>query len=67
MNKLDSGIIQLGKYRHFKGDIYTVIGTAIDSETLEHIVIYINDLTDIVYVRPLKMFMEKIDRFTLIK
>lgn len=66
MNKLDSGVIQLGKYRHFKGDIYTVIGTAIDSDILGHVVIYINDLTDIVYVRPLKNFIEKIDRFTLI-
>ena len=32
--------IQLGKYRHYKGNQYEVIGFATHSETLEDMVIY---------------------------
>ena len=32
--------VTLGKYRHFKGNEYEVIGIAKDSETLEEIVVY---------------------------
>ncbi|MCF0117741.1 MAG: DUF1653 domain-containing protein [Bacilli bacterium] len=32
--------IKLGKYRHYKGNHYEVIGTAKHSETLETMVVY---------------------------
>jgi len=32
--------IKLGKYRHFKGNMYEVVGFAKNSETLETMVIY---------------------------
>lgn len=35
-----SDIIRPGKYRHFKGNEYQVIGTARHSETMELMVVY---------------------------
>ena len=32
--------IPLGKYRHFKGNLYEVVGFTLHSETLEDMVIY---------------------------
>ena len=54
--------VKLGKYRHFKGKKYEVIGIAKDSETLEDFVVYRafygeKDL----WVRPVKMFLEKVE------
>ena len=53
--------IKLGRYRHYKGKEYEVIGTAKHSETLEEMVVYRalygdNEL----WVRPLKMFTETV-------
>lgn len=39
-NDLTPVAVQLGKYRHFKGNEYEVIGIAKDSETLEETVVY---------------------------
>ena len=60
--------IKLGKYRHFKGMIVEVIGVALDSETMEEMVVYIHEDpikgmgAKTMWVRPLKMFTEHIDR-----
>jgi hypothetical protein len=50
-----------GKYRHYKGGEYRVIGTARHSETDELLVVYrcLYD-NDSLWVRPLAMFMEKV-------
>ena len=55
--------IKLGKYRHFKGNEYEVIGIAKHSETLEPMVVYkaIYDEGGI-WVRPAHMWKETVDR-----
>jgi hypothetical protein len=52
-----------GIYKHFKGHVYRVIGTAKHSENLaEHIVyVSITDPEDI-WVRPADMFLDIIER-----
>ena len=65
-------MIQLGKYRHFKGGMYEVIALAKHSETLEELVVYKALYGEgKVWVRPLAMWEEtvvvdgkKIPRFT---
>ncbi len=56
--------IQLHRiYRHFKGDHYLVEALAHDSETGEEVVIYRKLYGDGgLWVRPLAMFLEKVDR-----
>lgn len=50
-----------GKYRHFKGKYYEVIGVARHSETGEDLVVYRCLYGDYsLWVRPLEMFAEKI-------
>jgi len=53
--------IKLGKYKHYKGKEYEVIGVARHSETLEELVFYraLYGKHDL-WARPLKMFMEKV-------
>ena len=55
--------IKLGRYRHFKGNEYEVIGIAKNSETLEPMVIY-KALYDggTLWVRPALMWNETIER-----
>ncbi len=52
-----------GRYRHFKGDDYEVIGVAIHSETREPLVIY-RPLygNGGLFARPLAMFTEIVER-----
>ena len=56
--------IKLGKYEHYKGGQYEVIGIARDSETLEEVVIYkalYNSKEfgeNALWVRPKQMFLE---------
>lgn len=55
--------IKMGKYRHFKGELYDVLCVAEHTETAEQMVIYRalygeNKL----YVRPLTMFLSKTDK-----
>ncbi len=49
-------------YRHFKGNLYKVIGIATDSETTEKVVVYEAQYgTKNLYIRPYAMFAEKLD------
>jgi len=55
--------IKPGKYRHFKGHDYEVIGVAMHSETGEKLVVYKSLWGDEgFWVRPLEMFMETVSR-----
>ncbi len=59
---MESGKIKLGKYRHFKGKEYKVIGTGKHSETLEDMVIYRALYGDKeIWVRPLRIFTEEVE------
>lgn len=62
-------------YRHFKGEVYFVLGTATDAETGNLVVIYQKGRK---FVRPYDSFMSKVDhnkypdskkyyRFTLVR
>lgn len=59
-------MIKPGKYRHYKGKEYEVIGTARHSETLEELVVYkaMYNSPDFgfgaLWVRPLNMFTEMV-------
>lgn len=52
-------MIKLGKYRHYKGHGYEVIGVAKHSETLEELVIYCSAEHGL-WARPLTMFTENV-------
>lgn len=55
-------MIKLGKYKHYKGNEYEVIGLAKHSETLEDLVVYKALYGEHgLWVRPLKMFVEDVD------
>ena len=55
--------IKPGRYRHFKGNEYEVIGTARHSEPLEEMVGYRALYGEGgLWVRPAKMFFETIER-----
>lgn len=57
--------LKLGKYQHLKsGNFYNVIGIGRHSETLEELVIYeclYNNPDGKLWIRPLKMFLEKVE------
>ena len=55
--------IKPGRYRHFKGNEYAVIGTARHSETLEELVVYRALYGDGgLWVRPAAMWTETVER-----
>ena len=55
--------IKIGKYRHFKGNEYELIGTARHSETLEEMVVYRALYGEGgLWVRPAAMWMETVER-----
>lgn len=75
-----SSAIKAGKYRHYKGGLYNVLGVARNTETLEELVVYeqLYEAKDFprgtLWARPLKMFLEKVlvdgvekPRFELVK
>ena len=55
--------IKIGKYRHFKGNLYEVIGIASHSETLEPMVVYRALYGEGgLWIRPASMWNEQVDR-----
>lgn len=53
--------IQPGRYRHYKGNEYTVVATARHSETLEDMVVYRQEYGEHgLWVRPKQMFSETV-------
>ena len=51
----------VGRYRHYKGKLYTVIGVARHSETEEELVVYRKEYDDRgLWVRPKGMFLESV-------
>ena len=55
-------MIKIGKYQHYKGKYYEVIGIAKHSETLEEFVVYKALYGEgEIWARPAKMFEEEID------
>ena len=57
--------MKLGKYQHYKGKFYEVLGIAHHSETMEELVVYkalykTEFGEDSLWVRPKKMFCEKV-------
>lgn len=55
--------IKPGKYRHFKGNLYEVIGVESHSETLEPMVVYRALYGDGgLWVRPASMWSETVER-----
>ena len=56
-------MLKPGKYQHYKGKYYEVIGIAKHSETCEELVVYkalYENQNGTLWVRPLKMFTENI-------
>ena len=54
--------LALGRYRHYKGGEYTVIGVAQHSETGEALVVYRPEYGERdLWVRPLSMFQESVE------
>jgi len=53
--------VEPGRYRHYKGNEYTVLGVARHSETLEELVVYRQEYGDHgLWVRPAAMFAETV-------
>lgn len=56
-----------GRYQHYKGKFYQVIGVGRDSETLEEVVVYQGEYNhpefgnNPIWVRPKAMFMESVE------
>ena len=61
MSELPSDLPLPGRYRHYKGPEYVVLGVARHSETEEPLVVYRKDYGDkSLWVRPLEMFQETV-------
>lgn len=54
-------MLQVGIYKHYKGNLYQVLNVATHSETSEKLVVYqclYNDYS--IWVRPYEMFIEQV-------
>lgn len=59
---MNGNLIPLGRYRHYKGQDYSVVGFARHSETEELMVLYVPLYGEGGYwVRPLAMFVEEVE------
>ena len=55
-------MLKLGRYQHYKGNFYEVMGEVTHSETEEKLVLYKPLYGEInLWVRPLTMFIEEIE------
>lgn len=55
-------MIRIGKYEHYKGGQYEVLGIAKHSETMEEFVVYKALYGEgELWIRPLKMFQEEVE------
>ena len=55
-------MVKLGKYEHYKGGQYEVLGVAKHSETTEEFVVYKALYGEgELWIRPLKMFLEELE------
>ncbi len=52
--------MKTGRYLHYKGNFYIVLGTVKHSETEEELVLYRAEKNEQLWVRPITMFMEEI-------
>ena len=60
--KVGNRVFNIGdKVKHFKGNEYEIVCFAIDSETLEDVVVYKALYSDKIYVRKLEMFGSLVD------
>jgi hypothetical protein len=55
--KLEKGKV----YQHYKGGKYRIVGEARHSETLEPLIVYWKLSNKTLWVRPKKMFLEKVE------
>lgn len=62
VSRMKNTDIETGRYRHYKGNEYTVIGIARHSETEEELVVYRQEYGDrSLWVRPLRVFEETVN------
>lgn len=57
--------VRIGRYRHYKGKEYRVIGVARHSETLEELVVYealYENPEGKLWVRPISMWNEEVEK-----
>jgi len=55
--------VPTGRYRHYKGKEYTVLGVARHSETQEELVVYRQEYGNhSLWVRPREMFLETVEK-----
>ncbi|MGE4453699.1 MAG: DUF1653 domain-containing protein [Sphaerochaeta sp.] len=54
--------LKKGWYRHFKGGLYEVIDTVIESESLSTMVLYRPKESEYLWVRPYEMFCSVVER-----
>lgn len=47
------------KYRHFKGNVYEIVEIAVNTGTMEEMIVYKDD--ENIWVRPKEMFASEVD------